>query len=158
MLAIHNFSELKSLAYNAKIRSSPDTNGLDINVFWNIFWTVEIMVYLRKDISLHSLTIQIYQNLHVEIKIICSYEGLFDLWHWFMSSQQNLYIQCVIFFYQEEGFTIREKTQAFSLDGTTEPYQLYGRLILMLNFYLIVSIFKYWLVESKSSFQHCTVK
>ena len=70
-----------------------------------------------------------------------------------MSKQQNLYIQCVIFFYQEEGFTIREKTQAFSLDGTTEPYQLFGRLILMLNFYLIVSIFQYWSVESKSSFQ-----
>ncbi|XP_022333141.2 transmembrane protein 62-like [Crassostrea virginica] len=46
---------------------------------------------------------------------------------------------------KEEGFTIREKTQAFSLDGTTEPYQLFGRLILMLNFYLIGKCLFYFL-------------
>lgn len=41
--------------------------------------------------------------------------------------------------FQEKGFTIKEKSQLFSLDGTTEPFPLLARIVLMVDLLFIVS-------------------
>lgn len=42
--------------------------------------------------------------------------------------------------FKENGFTIKEKSQLFSLDGTTEPFPLLARIVLMVDLLFIVSI------------------
>lgn len=54
--------------------------------------------------------------------------------------------------FKENGFTIKEKSQLFSLDGTTEPFPLLARIVLMVDLLFIVSI-----VIKKNTMYHCII-
>lgn len=54
--------------------------------------------------------------------------------------------------FQENGFTIKEKSQLFSLDGTTEPFPILARIVLMVDLLFIVSI-----VIKMNTLYHCII-
>lgn len=111
---------------------------------------IKILVFILK-VQKHMFYTSLFPVVHHSLRVLFLHVYLlmamkYDVNTWdeifwlsWLQTLVNVSLMTVHLF-QENGFTIKEKSQLFSLDGTTEPFPILARIVLMVDLLFIVSI------------------